>query len=102
MTKVGRNDPCPCGSGKKYKNCCMKKDQEEQTAVKYTPSGKRKFKATVLGGSEKALSVFGRSSPTPQAPVDSDALARLKYRMANKDYRVEETSQEPLPFPFKP
>ena len=22
--KVGRNDPCPCGSGKKYKNCCLK------------------------------------------------------------------------------
>ncbi|XES82293.1 YecA family protein [Franconibacter pulveris] len=21
--KVGRNDPCPCGSGKKYKNCCL-------------------------------------------------------------------------------
>jgi preprotein translocase subunit SecA len=20
--KVGRNDPCPCGSGKKYKQCC--------------------------------------------------------------------------------
>ncbi|MCH7820230.1 MAG: SEC-C domain-containing protein [Candidatus Marinimicrobia bacterium] len=20
---VGRNDPCPCGSGKKYKQCCM-------------------------------------------------------------------------------
>jgi preprotein translocase subunit SecA len=20
--KVGRNDPCPCGSGKKYKRCC--------------------------------------------------------------------------------
>jgi preprotein translocase subunit SecA len=26
--KIGRNDPCPCGSGKKYKNCCMR------TAVK--------------------------------------------------------------------
>jgi len=24
--KLGRNDPCPCGSGKKYKNCCMNKD----------------------------------------------------------------------------
>ncbi|MBM4067729.1 MAG: preprotein translocase subunit SecA [Planctomycetes bacterium] len=23
--RVGRNDPCPCGSGKKYKNCCMRK-----------------------------------------------------------------------------
>ncbi len=25
--KVGRNDPCPCGSGKKYKNCCLGKDE---------------------------------------------------------------------------
>lgn len=24
--KVGRNDPCPCGSGKKYKHCCLKKN----------------------------------------------------------------------------
>jgi uncharacterized protein YchJ len=22
--KIGRNDPCPCGSGKKFKNCCGK------------------------------------------------------------------------------
>ena len=21
--KIGRNDPCPCGSGRKYKKCCM-------------------------------------------------------------------------------
>ena len=28
--KVGRNDPCPCGSGKKYKNCCMDKDLNSQ------------------------------------------------------------------------
>ena len=26
--KVGRNDPCPCGSGKKYKNCCMLKEEQ--------------------------------------------------------------------------
>jgi hypothetical protein len=25
MKDVGRNDPCPCGSGKKYKNCCLNK-----------------------------------------------------------------------------
>jgi uncharacterized protein YecA (UPF0149 family) len=23
--KVGRNDPCPCGSGRKFKNCCFLK-----------------------------------------------------------------------------
>ena len=25
--KAGPNDPCPCGSGKKYKKCCMHKDK---------------------------------------------------------------------------
>lgn len=24
---TGRNDPCPCGSGKKYENCCLPKDR---------------------------------------------------------------------------
>ena len=26
--KIGRNDPCPCGSGKKYKDCCYWKDNK--------------------------------------------------------------------------
>ena len=24
VAKIGRNEPCPCGSGKKYKQCCGK------------------------------------------------------------------------------
>ena len=28
--RVGRNDPCPCGSGKKYKHCCLGKDEANQ------------------------------------------------------------------------
>lgn len=27
-SKIGRNDPCPCGSGKKYKQCCLAKAQQ--------------------------------------------------------------------------
>jgi len=27
--KIGRNDPCPCGSGKKYKKCCLPKEEEK-------------------------------------------------------------------------
>jgi hypothetical protein len=27
--KVGRNEPCPCGSGKKYKHCCLAKEEAE-------------------------------------------------------------------------
>ena len=26
--QVGRNRPCPCGSGRKYKSCCLEKDQQ--------------------------------------------------------------------------
>ena len=49
--KIGRNDPCPCGSGKKYKKCCMTKDTwsdakpdisqtppEEQPGRRYPPA----------------------------------------------------------------
>ncbi len=28
LDRPGRNDPCPCGSGKKYKKCCLPKEQE--------------------------------------------------------------------------
>lgn len=30
--KVGRNEPCPCGSGKKFKQCCLKKELEQTHA----------------------------------------------------------------------
>ena len=29
--KIGRNDPCPCGSGKKFKNCCMNTGKYDTT-----------------------------------------------------------------------
>ena len=33
MRKIGRNDLCPCGSGKKYKHCCMQRDQARPADV---------------------------------------------------------------------
>lgn len=37
--KVGRNDPCPCGSGKKYKKCCEERlEKKKFTAQVLTPS----------------------------------------------------------------
>jgi tetratricopeptide (TPR) repeat protein len=42
MAKIGRNDPCPCGSGKKYKRCCLATDAEPAVqalaAVAATPA----------------------------------------------------------------
>jgi len=39
MSKISRNDPCPCGSGKKYKKCCARIEQERQK--KKRSSGKK-------------------------------------------------------------
>jgi tetratricopeptide (TPR) repeat protein len=33
MSKLGRNDPCPCGSGKKHKKCCLPQEEAAQTAA---------------------------------------------------------------------
>jgi tetratricopeptide (TPR) repeat protein len=67
--KVGRNDPCPCGSGKKYKRCCLNKDEAREPAkTSATPkeiglrdrllsfSGKERYKKEF----EKAYQLFWR------------------------------------------
>jgi tetratricopeptide (TPR) repeat protein len=33
MAKIGRNEPCPCGSGKKYKNCCLQQQDAAARAL---------------------------------------------------------------------
>lgn len=51
--KIGRNDPCPCGSGKKYKQCCLGKE-------KAGPKGEPERKRNVSRGAvERALSWLG-------------------------------------------
>jgi tetratricopeptide (TPR) repeat protein len=34
MAKIGRNDPCRCGSGKKYKKCCLASDEAAARAAR--------------------------------------------------------------------
>jgi hypothetical protein len=37
MAKIGRNDLCPCNSGKKYKKCCMATDEAAARAARAAP-----------------------------------------------------------------
>lgn len=37
MAKIGRNDPCPCGSGKKHKNCCLTAEQAPPSLLSRLP-----------------------------------------------------------------
>ena len=64
MEKPGRNDPCPCGSGKKFKKCCEMK------------SGPKKINAQVISptqGASKVSSLFLKKTvqnekPAPEHP----------------------------------
>ncbi|WP_213357706.1 SEC-C metal-binding domain-containing protein [Chlamydiifrater phoenicopteri] len=57
--KPNRNDPCHCGSGKKYKQCCLKK---ETVIARHTPEGKFKFSAELATNNPSYANVFQRSA----------------------------------------
>lgn len=66
--KVGRNQPCPCGSGKKYKKCCLPKEEAEQGQVDHTGYGRKKLRDT----EEKLLSMlidYGRERFGEEGPM---------------------------------
>lgn len=54
MAKVGRNDVCPCGSGKKYKVCCERKGRGMPVRTRIA--------VLVLGGAIVAAVAFGIAS----------------------------------------
>jgi hypothetical protein len=47
MNKIGRNDSCPCGSGKKYKRCCAK--TETEMGHRELPSGRFRYEPGSYG-----------------------------------------------------
>ncbi|MCP3887629.1 MAG: hypothetical protein GY702_01990 [Desulfobulbaceae bacterium] len=49
MAKIGRNEKCPCRSGKKYKHCCARKQQN----LKKQPSPEDALKITLMSGVEE-------------------------------------------------
>ena len=64
--KIGRNDPCPCGSGKKYKRCCLAKEQEAaQVRSAATP-----FNRPRVVPATPAVTASRAPSPLIASPVD--------------------------------
>lgn len=47
MAKTGRNALCPCGSGKKYKKCCLKKDEEQRAELRMRLNKNQETEKTV-------------------------------------------------------
>lgn len=67
--KVGRNEPCPCGSGQKYKKCCFEKDAEAEAVAARQASAAA---AAAAESSKRAEPPGGRADDRRQAAPRMD------------------------------
>ena len=86
--KIGRNDPCPCGSGKKYKSCCIK-----------FPRGKKPIKATVMSGTPKKAPdllerTFGEAIRSQQETFSQKGKENLKDQFQDKKSKEESEKEK--------
>ena len=85
MTKIGRNEPCPCGSGKKYKQCCLNKDRQNDA---------KDFEAVDLGSDMKAMEkdLLGLTNPklseAQDLVYDGWELLRLSPSEAKRKFEI--------------
>lgn len=54
MAKIERNDPCPCGSGSKYKHCCMARDKAAQAERVAWERAAQKMRVALIGFAKDA------------------------------------------------
>jgi hypothetical protein len=79
MSKINRNDPCPCGSGKKYKKCCgLKESSGKKTRLNalssVTPLSSTPHQPS-LALAQRVFKVIS-AQPEPAAPASEPAQAR--------------------------
>ncbi len=66
--KIGRTDPCHCGSGKRYKNCCRDKDEAAEAAEAAS--------AAVAKTAPAPPSDAEKAATTPAAPTQGGAFKK--------------------------
>lgn len=85
--KIGRNDPCPCGSGKKYKHCCMRAERSKDSTAS---RGRAPLQSSSLDA-PKITAYLKSHNVTPIL----DYLIALQLNPANngKNLRLEHIAQ---------
>ena len=85
--KIGRNDPCPCGSGKKYKKCCKQHIEEQH-------------KGSDPWMDEEGLHIIGKGappSPEEQERMTNEYQKKIKkspmWEMMVKEYGEEKAKE---------
>ncbi len=73
MKEVGRNDPCPCGSGKKYKKCCAQKSLMQRRVFHQIESSQAESSIQRVTG---VLSQAFRNDPPQSADKVGDVIKK--------------------------
>lgn len=84
--KIGRNEPCPCNSGKKYKKCCYLKDFKNNSIalhpkVKHEPFFKRDASESRTSPVSRYETIYNEEAP-PLSPLISEGY--MEYQTALK------------------
>ncbi len=86
MSKAGRNDPCPCGSGKKYKKCCGAKSpvtRKTIEATKIAPSSQGLFQMVKQAGELHQMN-----------KEDAEKKRREKEKQKQDEKKIEHYKEE--------
>ncbi|KUO52319.1 MAG: hypothetical protein APF76_04605 [Desulfitibacter sp. BRH_c19] len=91
MSKVGRNDTCPCGSGKKYKHCCINREPIEI-------DDNDLFNVSVYG-----LEVYTKAELAKYSRffIETTAGEKFEIRKAGQDYMVKDIVPPEFTMPAK-
>ena len=74
MAKPGRNDRCPCGSGKKYKACCLTKNEAAERERLTTAQADRDERAAGKRQSLREVREAMLAKLAGSAPIDDDLI----------------------------
>ena len=96
--KIGRNDPCPCGSGKKYKLCCMNAPKTEQDMIESREERESCLKYYPKTGIPKVEGRIYLEDHFDQESIELDKILylALKHRIGfiwERDLKKEEERQ---------
>src|SRR5262249_42228674 len=93
---TGRNDPCPCGSGRKYKVCCLEKDQNaERERFKRAVAESAAQAAEAAANSQRQLEA-SRQALKHELDLTEDSNAVIALVQAGKLDEAEQAARKLL------
>ncbi len=96
LKKIGRNDPCPCGSGKKYKKCCGRYEDIENTddAQEETAQPEEKDQKAEKPRRIKRSSKGAKSTKTARSSKETRSTKAAKSPKTARSKKVENSEGE--------